>query len=433
MIERRTKKNGGSQMRRVILLLLTLALSLSLFQTGLFGFEFKETVVAGEDKDFMMVRHLVLHGSNHEIGKKLAQIAYSRHRSGPIPIPPAWRDKTEAQRRYFETHYPAFFKRMGGAAAAFEKEIQDNSWNFSGLFYGFPLAGCSVVFYPADLTSQGCGIVSRNFDFSTGTMYGTKPGPGQLPVCARPYVIEMYPEEGYASLVTCSFDLLGGVCDGINSEGLVVALLSSNDIIEEFGLKPAPVPSEGFNELQVLRCLLDTCANVEQAKQALRKAKLYYAMVPVHYIIADRYGNAFIWENSPSMDGGHIIDGNRHKPLVTTNFLQHRHPDPDKYPVEKHPLGWFNRFRRIKSRIDRHEGKFDDAFIKETNRSVSYTHFVPEGKGVAHRTLWHALYYPEKRRLEIDFYLGEKTDAASPENVKFKRSGYLTFTLKKKK
>jgi predicted choloylglycine hydrolase len=389
---------------------------------------FDETVVAGGPSDFMEVRHMVLRGSNFQIGKKLAQIAYSRY--GSAPVPSRNRAETRAQRRYFKENYPVYLERMRGVAAAFEKKLGDDAWNFAGLYYGLSRtgSGCSVVFYPPRTTEGGRGVLSRNFDFTTGTFYGTKPEDGHLPSCGRPYVIEMYPDQGYSSLVICCFDLLGGACDGINSEGLAIALLSDNDVLDELGLYPAPGPRAGFNEIQIVRYLLDNCADASEAEEALREAKLYYNMVPNHYIIADRHGNSSIWENSPETDRGYAVQCGD-EPLVTTNFLLHRYSGPEQLPVEEYTLGTFNRYREIKRRIAEHRGKFDKAFIEETNRCVSLVLAPPPEPYLPTRTLWHALYYPEQLRVEADFYLGEKADPAAPNGVRIKRSGYKVFAL----
>jgi hypothetical protein len=45
------------------------------------------------------------------------------------------------------------------------------------------------------------------------------------------------------------------------------------------------------------------------------------------------------------------------------------------------------------------------------------------------RTLWHALYYPEEGRAEIDFYLGEGAERGVSGVGSIRRSGYLTFSL----
>jgi hypothetical protein len=396
-------------------------------EEGVGALEFSETVVAGGPDDFMEVRHIVLRGSNFAIGKKLAELAYARHKAGPLPYPD--HRANGAQIRYFEVKYPVFVERMRGVAAAMGKDLRDSTWNFSTLLYGIPLSGCSVVFYPAATTADSLAVLSRNFDFTTGTFTGEKPGENRLPACARTYVIEMYPDEGYPSLSTCTFDLLSGVMDGVNSEGLAVAILSDNDVIAEGGTKPFSGFRLGFNESQILRYLLDTCANAEEARIALRTASLYYNTAPYHYIIADSAGDVFIWENSPDMDRGYAIDGDG-GPLVTTNFLLHRHPDLDSLPADEHHLGWFNRFREIRRRIAEHDGKFDDRFVKETNACVSMVYTPNPEEPVPVRTLWHALYYPEIGRAQLDFYLGESADPDSPRGLAINHSGYVTFLLK---
>jgi hypothetical protein len=388
--------------------------------------EFGETVVAGGPDDFMEVRHIVLRGSNFAIGKKLGELAYARHHAGPLPYPD--HRANSAQLRYFEENYPVFVDRMRGVAAAMGKDLHDSTWNFSSLLYGVGLSGCSVVFYPAATTADSAAVLSRNFDFTTGTFTGQKPLEGQQPACARPYIIEMYPDEGYPSLYTCTFDLLSGVIDGVNSEGLTVAILSDNDVIVECGMKPFMGFRPGFNENQILRLLLDTCANIEEAEVALRQANLYYNTAPYHYIIGDRSGNGFVWENSPDMDRGYAVDGDG-SPLVTTNFLLHRYPDLDSLPTDEHPLGWFNRYREIRRRIAEHSGRFDNRFIEETNTCVSMVYPPHPEESVPSRTLWHALYYPETGRAQFDFYLAEEVDPDSPQGLRINRSGHLAFGL----
>ena len=388
--------------------------------------EFKVRIIAGGPEDFMEVHHLLLRGSNYEIGKKLAQIAHECHGSGPIPY--ADQRRTRSQLRYFEKYYPIHVERMRGAAAAFGQSLNNYGLNFAGLYHGFGRPGCTVIYYPPDATVNGHGVLSRNFDFPIGTFNSTKAPEGQLPACARPNLIEMYPDKGYASLVMCCFDLLGGAIDGINSEGLAIGVLADGEVIQERGVDRAPGPQAGFNEIQIVRYLLDTCADTEEAMDALLEAKLYYNMVPNHYIIADRHGRAFVWENSHTMHYGHVIPAGG-SPLVTTNFMLHRHPDLSALPKEEHRLGHFNRFRDIRMRLKEHDGKFDRAFIIDTSRCVARTTPPPPDPHVPNRTLWHALYYPEQRRLEIDFYLGEEADPAAANGHKFRRTGYMEFTL----
>jgi hypothetical protein len=388
--------------------------------------EFEESVVAGGPDAFMEVRHLTLRGSNFAIGRKLAEIARDRHHVKPLRYPRS-RD-TVMQKRYFLEYYPVFIDRMQGVAALYGKNLDNNSYNFAALYYGMPDVRCSVVYYPPGITETGTGVLSRNFDSSTGMITGGAPRRGELATCARPYLIEMYPDSCYASLVMCCFDLLGGVCDGINSAGLTVAILSDADVITELGARPTKGPREGLDEIQILRFLLDTCADTKQAQAALRQAKRYYSMIPNHYIVADAEGRSFIWENSTSMNTGYVINGGE-RPLVTTNFLLHRYPDTNELPSGNEEVDWFARYTTIRERIDAHEGTFDVATIKEINRCVASRNPLPKGTTITHRTLWHALYFPEELRVEIDFYLGEEgTDEKG--KPKIARSGYRSFTLK---
>src|SRR5262245_41707115 len=107
----------------------------------------QELVIAGGPKDFMEVRHIVLRGTNEEIGLALATIA--RERYGLKPEAGSDLLRTRAQRRYFEKNYLILHDRMRGVASAFGKRLEDDEWNFSSLEYLLgPPPSCSVVYYP---------------------------------------------------------------------------------------------------------------------------------------------------------------------------------------------------------------------------------------------------------------------------------------------
>ena len=379
----------------------------------------KHAVVVG-DESFLQVRRLVLRGTQAEIGRQLAEVAQERHQARPAPSADPLR--TRAQRAYFERNAPLFLERMSGVAAAFGHALEDDAWNFASLSYGFGRPGCSVVYYPPSTTEWGSGVVSRNFDFTTGTMTGRTPDParGEESIVAAPYVIETYPDEGYASLSICAYDLLGGVVDGVNSEGLTIALLADDEVTGRYDVDPASGPQPGYGVLQIGRHLLETCADVEEAKAALLEAKLYYTSIPCHYLIADRHGRSFVWENSRSMTQGYIIDGGD-EPLVTTNFMRHLHAE-EKLPQDGR-LGSFTRYSTILDLWRAREDPVDLEFIIEANACVAATYPVPAAPYASGRTLWHALYYPDEQRLEVDFYLGEGDDG------EIRRSPYFSFEL----
>ncbi|HKQ92983.1 MAG TPA: hypothetical protein VJZ77_20145 [Blastocatellia bacterium] len=167
----------------------------------------QDRVIAGGPNDFMEVRHLALKGSNEEIGQALGAIAKERYRLRPMPS--ADRFRTRVGRQYIKGRYPILFERMRGVATAFGRQLEDDAWDFSFLEYTFNLRpGCSVVYYPPGMTVDGNGVVSRNYEYSTGDMLGAWPARGKLADTARPYLIELRPDRGYASLALCSYDLL---------------------------------------------------------------------------------------------------------------------------------------------------------------------------------------------------------------------------------
>ena len=404
-------------------------------------FQASERLVAGGPQDFTQVRHVVLRGSNFEIGRKLAEIAATRHGVTIEPSPDRWR--TRAKRNYLTRYYPGQVERMRGVAAHFGADARDDASMFFHLYYGFGTPGCSVVYYPPHTTEDGQGVLSRNFDFTTGTFEGRMPGPGEAAVCAQPYVLELYPNQGYASLSVCAFDLLGGVVDGINSEGLSIALLA--DDLSPDAPRPAPGPQAGFDVLEIGRYLLENCATVEQARNILLEARLYYSAIPCHYLIADRNGTSLVWENDASMHFGHVFEGDG-RPQIATNALRHRRP-PRAAPHREADASC-ERHERVHARITAHAGKFSREAILANSACIAAEAPPPPPPAAAHRTLWHALYYPQRRAMEVSFYLGDdgggaagggaagggEADSPAPPGddaaPKVRRSEYLRFELR---
>jgi predicted choloylglycine hydrolase len=264
----------------------------------------RETVIAGSPEHFMEVRHVVLKGSDFEIGKQMATVAM---REGIKARKSSNRLLSRSKRMYFARNYPAYFERMKGTAAAFGLAFEDDQYDFSGLWQSFmPGPACSAVFYPGSTTENGHSLLSRNYDFITGTLRGTAPKPGEMAVMARPYLIEMHPNKGYASLAMSAFDILGGVLDGVNSEGLTVSILDDGTA-EAVGREAGD--EVGFHEIQCVRYVLDNCKSAEEAKAALLLMKHYYTLTPCHYIVGDRFGRSFVFAFSPIRNRSLITEG----------------------------------------------------------------------------------------------------------------------------
>lgn len=362
--------------------------------------DIQESVVAGGPNRFMEVRHIVICGSNEEIGREIGKIA---RKNGSQIVPSEDVKLNKMKRIYIEIHYPLYYERMKGMATAFGLDIEDDRYDLTSLRQNtFGLPGCSVVFYPDDATETGHGILSRNYDFTTGTVQGMVPGENEIPVMSRPFIFELYPDEGYASISITAFDYLGGTIDGINSEGLTVAVLADGESPQLVGYHPTN--EEGVHELMGMRYLLDNCSNTDEAEEALLDLKHYYSFTPCHYIVADRDGKSFIFEISPDRQSFHI--SKESGPQCITNHLVYKHPDPENLPEG----GSFSRYRLLSDRLSEKE-RFSLGEIRAINKEVAVPFYRPgDSEYAPGRTLWYATYDTEELSLKVSFYMGETPD-----------------------
>lgn len=380
----------------------------------------QERVIAGSPTDSIEVRHLVLRGTNEEIGGALAEIAKERYgvradrASDPL--------RTRAQRRYIETAFPILADRMRGVAAAFGHRPDDDAWDHSQLSFADLEAGCSIVHLPRQATADGQSVVSRNYDYSTGNLTFGFLEPGKLHPTARPYLVEMHPDRGYASIAMVAYDLLSGALDGMNSEGLTVSIAMDDEILQKHKIDPTLGPAPGLAELQTVRLLLDTCANVEEAKEALLRTKQYYQYIPVHYLVADRFGNAFVWEYSEAHNKEYIIE-NPGRPLVMTNFTMHKRMDGNNPPTPDLARAECRRYAYLADKLAATPAGITEAALREIHKKVdAQAPAKVEQKRPPIRTFWHAFYYPEQRRAKFSYYLRDEGD-------RIIRSEYQEFRL----
>ena len=362
------------------------------------------TLSAGTDH-FGTVRHVRLEGSQREIGRGLAAAAEQAHGKAAAPVPALDPLVEQARRRWFALNHPVLAERMRGVADHFGLAPDDCSVSLDWLgTYDVP-AGCSVAFYPGAGTKDGHGVLARNFDFPTATfgqIVGAPPLPGERPLAADPWVVELHPDKGYASAVVTIMDV-NGAMDGVNEAGLSVALLADNETPEP---EPTGRPMVGLSEQQVVRYLLDTCATADEAKQALLAAKHYYFFTPCHFVVADASGASFVWEHSPRRNQEVIVDMSDAGRLVCTNHLLHRWPDVSRLPVEDGSLGTaaltYHRWRTL-SAATAEAGVVQRDDIRAQFEQVQ---FVAPVEGA--RTFWHAQYDVDAASMEVSFYLYDR-------------------------
>jgi hypothetical protein len=194
-------------------------------------------------------------------------------------------------------------------------------------------------------------------------------------------------------------------------------------------MEPAGFDAVGLGVVQVLRLLLDTCASVEEAKEALLMNKQYYEFGQVHYLVADRHGKSFVWEYSHAHNREFIVE-NPGKPLITTNFSLHSYLEDARPPSSQRVEKICPRYCTLAEKLNGSQQKLTVDQIKETHKLVDMTQTPPKDSPWAPtRTLWHALYCPERRSLQISFYLRDEPDGNKPGAVKVVRSPYHEFKL----
>jgi predicted choloylglycine hydrolase len=364
------------------------------------------TTIAGGQDDFTFVRHLRVEGTQREIGRALAHAASLAHGAAAAPRVVDDPERERVRRRWFATHYPAHLERSNGVADHFDRDPDDTGVTFDWVSTYDTPAGCSVGFYPPAVTKDGAGVLARNFDFPTApfsAIVGSAALHGERALAADPWVIELHPDEGYASIVVAIMDVMGAM-DGINEAGLAVALLADNETPDP---EPTRTPRVGLAEQQVVRYLLDSCATVEEAKTALLLAKHYYAFTPCHYVVADRSGASFVWEHSPRRNQEVIVEADRGSDgrIVCTNHLMHRWPDPSQLPVETGPFGTaaltYRRWETLHAAMDR-GAIVDRDDIRDHLTSVRFEAPV-EGA----RTFWQALYDVDGASVDVSFYVDD--------------------------
>jgi predicted choloylglycine hydrolase len=369
--------------------------------------KFHEETIAGTQQDLMIVRHIVIRGDNEAIGKKLAEIALTEHHTQLSGVSDA--KLFTKQWNWLKAFYPERYSRSLGV-----RDVYGMVKGVTNDVTSLPIdmsfkPGCSVIYYPGSSVTNGHAMFSRNYDFPKAS-YGelTRRGtvPGARSMTGDPFVIEMHPNRGYASLYTCAYDLVGGAVDGVNSRGVCVALLA-DDMSKS---RTRGVPGFGLSEVDLPRFVLDRCASAQEARRLLKDVPYFATFTPCHYIIGDANGDSFIFE--VAADGKHyIIDGNGRPQIVTNHSIA-------EYGTTNLPQGnSFDRYRMLEKEIGA-KRKFTPLEVKENNFCVA----VPKNVMVA-ATLWHAVYDLKEHSMSVSFCLSRADERDE------RRTPYLSFKL----
>jgi hypothetical protein len=322
-----------------------------------------------------------------------------------------------ARRRWAERSWPAHYERMRGIADAMGVELLDDHVSVVDLAATPFRPGCSVLWCGPGATADARPRMGRNFDFRTDSALAVAGGPShddQPAMFSQPYVLETHPDAGLASVVIAACDL-SGCFEGINEAGLAVAALADD---ETESLRPAFQLQAGLNEIQLPRFLLDSCRDVDEAIEALYTSKQYDTMFACHYIVADRHGDAFVWERD-AHNAEHVVRATGDS-LCVTNYLLHRHHSPAELPTSdpRRPdsLPFTTDFYERARTLEHHAAgaPLTEADLEVALDAVSMGTDVPGA-----RTLWRSIFEPGARALSVEFYLGDGPDGAARRSPRF--------------
>jgi len=380
---------------------------------------------AASRSSYATIWEWTLRGTNLEIGRALATHA----RDSLQTVPLRWPDRSRilAQRRFFETYFRPFHQRMLGVADALGTATDDCAYDLASLPFDVGRAGCSAGAIPRQQAASGHAHVLRNMDLGTDLT-----GKTDHPPASRIFALRMAPDEGYASLSAVVFDLMGAM-DGINEKGLVVICNSHGDYRLTGSFQPEPAysydparhPEPGLSELQVVRYLLDTCADTDEAKEALLSLRTYYMSIPCLYMVSDARGRSFVAEKSPS--GNRVVLTEREsEPLIMTNFALSRFERDDSMPEDDGLEQGFvyARYRILKEALAGQE-LLTTSQLAQIAHDASFDALCgPRSEGDLRpvRTIYSSLYDIDARTMNLSCYMGETEQGTA-------RSNPVTFEL----
>lgn len=397
-----------------------------------------EVILNQDNANYTEVRHVVLKGTNEQIGKALGQIAKEDYGAEPRRyVDPVY---AKARLLYMQKNYPAFYDRMKGVADAYNLTFETTDFDLSILPYDAGPLGCSVVYFPPSVTYNNHSMASRNMDYVTvplDVIIGKADVSNETGMFARCYVLELYPDSGYSSLVIGGHDLLETFFQGINSEGLGIELLEDDSP----NIVMTPVSGarlSGIPEMLAARMVLDTCKNIEEAKMAFLNNRIYFPLAGNHFLIYDRNGNSTIVEFFGEDGSVHFTDASN-SIRVMTNHPVAKYPTVDTFPKADANASYHDTFLRYKTLTNitsNHKGKFTRqdmidtlrAVYAETNDQVLFKERALE-VNMPERTTTNSLVDVTNGTISARFYLRDgPTDPmlGGPSNV---FSQFFNFTL----
>jgi predicted choloylglycine hydrolase len=376
-----------------------------------------EIIIPMENRTVMEWRHIVLKGSNTEIGTALGEIVQKDYGVTSLK---KYADPIygKARQEYMARNYPIMRDRMKGIAMSYGLSQDNAAFDTTTLLYDAGSLDCSMVYFPPETTLNGHAITSRNMEWFLVPMDvyldKTEKGTGKG-MFTRNFLIEIYPDHGYSTMAIGGMEL-NSVIDGLNSEGLGISLL------EDEGMEPVletPIAGDrnsGIMSTQITRLVLETCRTVEDAKVAFLANKEFLPMAGVHYMVYDSQGNSAIIEWNRTDGNLYFTDGSSSKPNIMTNhpmFIFSEYALKDLSREENlisynDPYDTFNRYITLYNITSSHEGKFSDEDAADVLSAVN-ANTVLEVEGATRplpiNTIWNVILDLTDRGLKMKCFL----------------------------
>ena len=389
----------------------------------------KNELIQGKSAgSYQEVRHIVLRGTNQEIGRAIAQISNDYYQAQTLSFESL--QYKSSRDSYIRQHFPALAERRKGIDNFYgwgQSDLHDSS----ALWYDMQPVACSAIFFPNTVTASGHSFQARNMDFLVVDMWQYltgKVGQGNK-LFSRNFVMETYPQDGgYATLVVGSFDLLNGAYDGFNEYGLSISGLVDHNL--KYKTKDKTVDQtvplseieqqEGLNYLQMARAILEGARTIDEAKNLVSTLKVYFPVAGMHFLIGDRSGKSMVLEFSEDDLSPRFIPQSSDSPAIMTNHSVYYYPTIDKVipEVDKNTAyDTFYRYLRLYDYLQAsafHKYTTDDG-LYAMSLVYGFANDVSEGTyTLPMRTLWSLVMDVDDLSLKIRFYTVDDNTLKTP-------------------
>jgi hypothetical protein len=411
-----------------------------------------EPVYAAGKEDYSKPRHIIVQGTNEEIGFDLGTLA---KREYGVVVLGKYKDPIYgvARREYLARNWPSMLERSKGVLRAFGLPADDVIHDATQLpfdFYDYTEGGsikfntCSAAVLPIEKSSNGGSstFVSRKFDLMAMHLWSDlqgKTAPEGAHMCwSRAVVLEIRPADTnhnneccYKSILVGGQELLTPYIDGINDQGLYMSLFHDPDALgDEAGTASGKCVS-GVSMIQLVSLLMDTCATVEEAKTQILANRIIQTVLTAHALIVDKHGNSTIFEIASKSQEYVFSDRKKGEPQFITNHPISKYPNFHTFPkFDKNAE--HNTFQRMHILADAYAGLTPPFVKNDATRMTDAVHcaFVDDTKAECapkERTLINTTADLSKPEISVRWYLGDVGPMEGTNHMKDRMSEYHTF------